>query len=424
MPTTRRQFIATPSAEYNPRVRTRLFSHAVVMATLILLRPPGAGARVWHVAADSSGDFLTIADAIRAASSGDEIDIGPGKYMGALDTQGKAVSLIGLAGPGAVVVDANREGSALKIPFTGPPMTIRGITFTGGNGTILTGPEAGGRYGGGLFIETASPLIEDCRIVENDANVGGGVFVIAGAPRLVRCEIQGNSAGYGGGIGVDEDAGFTVTDCDILGNIGVFGGGIDAFNSQLSVEGCRIRDNEAIEGSAIRLLESGSLPSRILASVITGNPCTDGAPILARRAWARLDHLTVADNIAAPVSAIVQVDDGDVGISNSIIAFGGTTLQCNGGNLTLDCVVLWSPGGFLPNCSAAADAWTGDPRFCDHAAGKYTLRGDSPCLPGHGPTGCGLIGALDVGCYTSDVDAGASRPSRQIRWGALKGSFR
>jgi hypothetical protein len=326
-----------------------------------------------------------------------------------------------------VTVDGHGAGSALKIPFTPGNLTIRGIAFRGGNGTPITQPPGGrgtgGRYGGGLYIETASPVIEDCQITTNVAENGGGVYVIAGAPQLINCVIRDNDAGYGGGIAVEEDGGLTVTNCEITGNIGVFGGGIDAFDSRALIQGCRIHDNEAVEGSAVRILESGYTPFRITTSVITNNQCSDSATLLATRALTIWDHLTIADNSSSPTSAAVEVDQGIVTITNTIIAYGGTSLRCNGGNLTLGCIDLWSPGGFIPSCEGAAQAQNADPRFCDRAARNYTLQSDSPCLPGHGPPGCGRIGALDVGCGNAGVDE-IPPPARPIRWGTLKSLYR
>jgi hypothetical protein len=132
----------------------------LIAAALLLMAPLPAIARVWSVSADSTGDFLTIGDAIRAAMTGDEIDIGPGYYNEALDTQGKGLTLVGQGGSGSVVVNANGNGSALKIPFTPTAIAVRGMTLSGGSGTIITAPAGGGgggRYGGGLYIETASP---------------------------------------------------------------------------------------------------------------------------------------------------------------------------------------------------------------------------------------------------------------------------
>ena len=48
--------------------------------TLAILLPATAGATVWHVERDGSGDFTVIQDAVDVAESGDTIVIGPGRY--------------------------------------------------------------------------------------------------------------------------------------------------------------------------------------------------------------------------------------------------------------------------------------------------------------------------------------------------------
>ncbi|MBK8229074.1 MAG: T9SS type A sorting domain-containing protein [Candidatus Eisenbacteria bacterium] len=47
-----------------------------------------------------------------------------------------------------------------------------------------------------------------------------------------------------------------------------------------------------------------------------------------------------------------------------------------------------------------------NPLFCNAGSGNYTLNSNSPCAPGHHPSGsnCQVIGALPVGCPTSSTD--------------------
>jgi hypothetical protein len=54
-----------------------------------------------------------------------------------------------------------------------------------------------------------------------------------------------------------------------------------------------------------------------------------------------------------------------------------------------------------------------DPLFCDLDAGDYSLRSDSPCLTDS--AGCGLIGALGVGCDAVPVE--------RTTWGRLKARY-
>jgi hypothetical protein len=54
-----------------------------------------------------------------------------------------------------------------------------------------------------------------------------------------------------------------------------------------------------------------------------------------------------------------------------------------------------------------------DPQFCDLANGDFRVSSTSPCAPPQ--SGCGLMGAYDVGCGVTSVE-----PST---WGSVKGAF-
>ena len=59
--------------------------------------------------------------------------------------------------------------------------------------------------------------------------------------------------------------------------------------------------------------------------------------------------------------------------------------------------------------------FSADPLFCDPDNGDFTIRSNSPCAP-PGVTGCGLIGALGVGCGPVSVEP--------LSWGGIKGKYR
>ena len=108
-------------------------------------------------------------------------------------------------------------------------------------------------------------------------------------------------------------------------------------------------------------------------------------------------------------------------ISHSILS-GGTNgaAVCDGGSIALSCCnVVGNSGGDYVGCLAGQNGVNGnfslDPAFCDPAAGDYTLRSDSPCAP-PGVTGCGLVGALPVGCGPVSVEPAS--------WGELKAWYR
>lgn len=61
-----------------------------------------------------------------------------------------------------------------------------------------------------------------------------------------------------------------------------------------------------------------------------------------------------------------------------------------------------------------------NPLFCDPENGDYSIADESPCAPGNSG-GCGLIGALDVGCVFTSVPI-ARRDTTS--WGTIKKMFR
>jgi hypothetical protein len=395
-------------------------TRSLLLGSLLLLASAGgAVAREWVVDQGGQGDFVSIQDGIDAAGDGDLITVHAGTYEERLDLQGKVLDLTGEAGNASTVVDAGGSGSVLLIRFNpaGIPH-IRGFTFTNGNGTILRTPPTDGRYGGGVLVDSASPRFEDCVFTGNVANFGGGAFVLSGAPVFVRCRFTGNDAGNGGGFGGMMDA-TRLEDCDIDGNSGVFGGGVDLFRSRVVIDGCRIRGNVAYEGGGLRAVDREAVPVRIRGSLIAENAADLGGGIQAWEAFLDVHSTTIARNFAVPEGGSVQSRDADLTLESTIVesAEGAPLIACEGGAVALSCVVLWGPILGDPSCRMEDGVLEADPRFCDPATGDYTLSGDSPCLPGRGPEGCGLIGALDQGC---DGPVAVARRS----WGELKALYR
>jgi hypothetical protein len=131
-----------------------------------------------------------------------------------------------------------------------------------------------------------------------------------------------------------------------------------------------------------------------------------------------LDHCTLAGTVGGGVTILL---DAQATMSHSIVAFNGSyAVTCQEG-LTVAAVCsdvfgndgndwVWCLEGQLGvggNISA-------DPLFCDQEAGDFRLDSGSPCAPNVNP-GCGLMGALPVGCSTA---------TRETTWGAMKALFR
>src|SRR4029434_2492055 len=71
-------------------------------------------------------------------------------------------------------------------------------------------------------------------------------------------------------------------------------------------------------------------------------------------------------------------------------------LSCGG--VLVTCTDVWGSGGNNTTaCAPHPSNLSADPLFCNPTLFDFTLDENSPCAPDHSG-GCGLIGALDVGC--------------------------
>ena len=138
----------------------------------------------------------------------------------------------------------------------------------------------------------------------------------------------------------------------------------------------------------------------------TGNRATNGGAIYGD---AVLEHCTVTANYAvdtggglygqcSPHHSIIRGNESGVIADDWWADGGGVPVNC--------CNVVGDWGGFdtlLIHCLLGDDI-DADPQFCDPqpaddapiCAGDYRLSSESPCVDA---PDCGLIGALDVGCY-------------------------
>ncbi len=106
------------------------------------------------------------------------------------------------------------DNSYHVVTFVGANNTTRldGFTITGGNASLVTDraraiPSSAIlpvsiNDGGGIALDNgSSPMIINCRIINNDGIVGGGLFATNGSnPRVMNCVFMGNQATFGGGV--------------------------------------------------------------------------------------------------------------------------------------------------------------------------------------------------------------------------------
>lgn len=113
-------------------------------------------------------------------------------------------------------------------------------------------------------------------------------------------------------------------------------------------------------------------------------------------------------------------------IDHNILARCFLAVFCPGGadcpeTLAFRCNDVWDSKyadfyGFIYDPIGLNGNFSADPGFCGDGMGDFTLKATSPCAPDLSPPGCGLVGALPVGCE----DPTATSP---VTWGVLKVRF-
>lgn len=207
------------------------------------------------------GDASTIQAAVDAAQTGDEIHVAAGIWRETINLRGKAIVLLGTAGPQSTTLDGRGlKGSVLRcIEGEAAETRIEGFTITGGSGDVDTyGPEA--TIGGGLLVRTSSPTIVNCVFRENRASLhGGAIYCANGAAATFRDCVFESNVGEKGGAVFNIRSRPSFTSCSFVGNLASYGGGA-VYNDRKCAPDfldCNFEANEAIyNGGAIYDYES------------------------------------------------------------------------------------------------------------------------------------------------------------------------
>ena len=168
-------------------------------------------------------EFGTIGEAVAAAGEGSTILVGRGIYRETLHLGDRGLTLVGVDGAEAVVIDAGGlKGSAVTIASIGGNASglvtrVTGVTLRGGDAEA----------GGGLLVDHAVAELVEGIVRENRAAIGGGVAVRFGDLLVESSVIEGNVAEAFGGGGHATSAGLLLLDSTISGNLaGESGGGV------------------------------------------------------------------------------------------------------------------------------------------------------------------------------------------------------
>ncbi|MHC4387463.1 MAG: hypothetical protein ACYSX1_02530 [Planctomycetota bacterium] len=146
------------------------------------------------------------------------------------------------------VPDFNDDNSYHVVTGSGTDETavLDGFTITAGNADA----SYPSNRGAGMYNDSGSPTVTNCRFSGNSAVFGGGMYNYHSSPTITNCTFSGNSAMDGGGVHNSvSDA--TVTNCVFSSNTGYNGGGMLNTSSNSRVTNCTFSNNWAPYGGGM-----------------------------------------------------------------------------------------------------------------------------------------------------------------------------
>ncbi|MCH8800254.1 MAG: hypothetical protein IH963_05020 [Chloroflexi bacterium] len=368
-----------------------------------------------------NGPKRTIQAAINVASNGDTIIVADGTYSGAnnynLDFGGLDLTVRSESGdPATCIIDCASAGRRAFIFQSGETSAslVDGFKITG----CLNSD------GGGMRISGASPTINNCEFIGNDANGdGGGIFVTgaAASPSISNCVFISNTAVQDGGA-ICNAAGATpsVTDCVFSGNTAFRGGAVVNFiASNATFDRCLFTSNQTSGGNGGAMANDTSHPT-LTDCTFSFNSAIKGGAMLNNKSDPVLRNCLIRDNSAVDGAGFANLFDSSPQLINCTFFSndasgegGGMFNDGSGSDPTVVNTIFWADtavtafpeireGTGTTTISFSDIAGSGgggnnldvDPAFVFASPNRFALQSTSPCID------AGSNAAVPVGVVT------------------------
>jgi len=394
-------------------------------------------------------DYDSIQVAIEAAENGDVILVQPGTYVDNIDFLGKSITVGSLflttqdtTYIAETIIDGDSLDSVVKFQ-NGEDTTavLTGFTITKGSNVS----------GGGIYIQSSSPSLNNLDIVDNEADNAGGIYCFMSSPRISQTYIANNIAGSGGGAMFVNNSNAKLQNIIVAGNSAFYSGGglYCASNSDIYLINSIVKNNQAGDygyGGGIfcttasphiidvifkgnRAYNGGAIECYDYASptlehiVMTNNSSNDGGGIFCwHYSSPQIEHATISHNdVDLNGAGIRCVDNSSPTIINSIISYNTgsygiyATVGCEPSIYYSDFYENEDGNFYGVNDSLGVNFTTNingdscdyfyniqmEPQFVDASTGDYHLTHNSPCIDAGDPT-CLLdpdSTIVDMGAY-------------------------
>ena len=385
--------------------RLAFVSRFACLALCFALFAPSVRAATWYVATTGSDSnlgttaakpFLTIQQGVNYANLGDTVLVADGTYSGAknynIDFGGVDLTVKSASGnPANCVIDCQKLGCAFYL-HSGETAKSNIASFTIENGA---GNSNNGGNGGGIYISSNKPTVNNCVFTSNTANQGGGMEggtatnctfsnnngggMYAGTAincaftgnygklygggmengTATNCVFTGNSAIFGGGM-----EGVTATNCIFTGNIAQYGGGMDsgtATNCAFISNYATVGGGGTYDGTATNCVFFGNAATQYISGGTT-TPANGGGAYAAN-----LYFCTVVNNSAQGSGGGVY--SSSLSATTNCIIWGNTAVV-GGLNVFGSGTVTYSDVQRGFNGTGNINA---DPKFVNQASGNLHL---------------------------------------------------